>query len=142
MKHLTAGSLGIVATIVTLSLSASDAGARPKPVVLRTTAMVPDPNGHLLCIVRADSAVQIDVETRIVGTGGQNLLEFGSTLVVSPIGTDDHRYHVEQDAGTTSDDARYCEVSVDRARKNDLRIAVTIESRDAAGTLLESSQMP
>src|SRR5262249_31268245 len=113
--------VGILATAGALSLCATDADARPRAIVVRTASVVPDPNGHLLCIVRADSAVEIDVATRIMGATGQNLLEFGSTLIVSPIGTDDHRYHVEQDTGTTSDDARWCEVSVDRARKNDLR---------------------
>jgi hypothetical protein len=110
--------------------------------MVRTVAIVPDPNGHLLCLVRADSAQRIDVLSRIVGPQGTNMVEYGSTFVVSPIGTEDGRYHVEQDAGTTTDERCFCEVSVSGARRNDLKIGVTLESRDATGALLQMTHVP
>ena len=99
-------------------------------------------NGHLLCLVRADSAQRIDVLSRIVGPQGtEGMVECGSTFVVSPIGTEDGRYHVEQDAGTTTDERCFCEVSVSGARRNDLKIGVTLESRDATGALLQMTHV-
>jgi hypothetical protein len=123
-------------------LPAVGSEARPKPLMFRTAAIVPDPNGHFMCLVRADSASQIDVEARIVGPTGANMVEYGSTFVVSPIGSDDHRYHVEQDAGSTTDETCFCEVSVRGARRSDLRIDVTLESRDATGALVQTTQVP
>lgn len=124
-----------------LALS-SAASAHPPPAIVRTPAIVPDPSGYLLCVVRADSAVQIDVVTKILTVDRVNVTEFGSTFIASPIGTEDGRYHVEQDFGSMNDDARSCEVTVGGARKRDLNITVVLESRDASGAVIDSVQAP
>ena len=124
------------------AIVARSADARPRPQVFRTAAVAPDPNGHVMCLVRADSLTQIDVEARIVGPTGSNLVEYGSTFVLSPIGSEDGRYHVEQDAGSTTDQTCVCEVSVGGGRRNDLKVTVTLESRDVNGALLQTTQVP
>jgi hypothetical protein len=137
----------LAAVIVTLLVMAAlatsvPAHAAPRPIVKATPQLKPDPDGFLLCVVRADSAVKIEVTTRLLTASGGDVTEFGSAFVASPEATGDRRYHVEHDFGTTNDAARLCVVSVRGARKHDLRITVTLESRDASGALLETAGAP
>jgi len=114
----------------------SAAHAAPQAVTIRTASLTPDPAGYLYCSVRADSATSVDVTTRIIAVDGSDVTEFGSSFVASPSISDDRRYHIDNDMGSMHDDARYCEVTIRRARKRDLHVAVTFESRDANGTVL------
>ena len=118
----------------------SAAHAAPQTVTVRTAALTPDPAGYLFCSVRADSATSVDVTTRIIAVDGTDVTEFGSSFVASPSVSDDGRYHIDNDMGSMRDDARYCEVTIRRARKRDLHVAVTLESRDANDTVLETVQ--
>ena len=122
--------------------SAWQAHAAPPPIVKTTPALVPATDGYLYCVVRADAVSRMDVVTRIVSASDGDVTEFGSSFVASPEATGDGRYHVEHDFGSMNDDARRCEVSVRGARKNDLQLTVTLESRDASGSVVESVQAP
>ena len=118
------------------------AHAAPPPIVKTTPALVPATDGYLYCGVRADAVSRMDVVTRILAASDANVTEFGSSFVASPEATGDGRYHVENDFGSMNDDARRCEVSVRGAKKNDLGITVTLESRDASGNVIESVDAP
>jgi hypothetical protein len=116
------------------------AHAAPPPIVKRSPALVPAGDGYLYCVVRADGVSRMDVVTRLLAASGADVTEFGTSFVASPEAMGDGRYHVEHDFGSMHDDARRCEVSVRGAKKNDLRMTVTLESRDASGSVLESAQ--
>jgi hypothetical protein len=127
-----------VATAMMLAMgTAAHAG---RTMTIRTAGLTPDPAGYLYCTVRADSSVSVDVTTRIRSASGADVSEFGSCFVASPAITDDGRFHIEADAGSMRDDARYCEVTVRGARRHDFHVTVTLESRDANGVVLASVQ--
>ena len=94
---------------------------------LTTQSLVPDPKGYLSCKVTAKSATPIGIVAVIRSKSGANVTEFGTSFRVSPVASGDGLYYAEETAGSLSNRARYCEVTVTGAERDDVDVTLSRE---------------
>jgi hypothetical protein len=92
---------------------------------LKTRSMVPDPDGYVYCEVVASSKTPIGIIATILSDDGTNMTEFGYGGRWSPKATADGRYYAEETAGSMTDTALFCEVTVVGAHRKDVHVSLT-----------------
>ena len=102
-------------------------------VTVITPSLVPDPKGYLQCDVNATSTTPIAIVAVIKTKGGADVTDFGNGFRASPAATGG-LYYAEETAGSLSNRARYCEVTVTGAQSDDVHVTLKACTTAADGS--------
>lgn len=93
-------------------------------VTLRSPSVVGDPKGHIECRANATSTTPIGIVAVIMSSSGTNVTDYGTGFRASPAATGDGLYYADQTAGSLSNRARYCQVTVTGAELADVHLSL------------------
>jgi hypothetical protein len=121
----------VVCATIGLAMSMAQSAHAASSVILRTPSMVPNPKGHLECTASATSTTPIGIVAVIMSSSRTNVTDYGTGFRASPAATGDGLYHADETAGSFSNRARYCKVTVMGANLADVQ--VSLKACDANG---------
>jgi len=90
-------------------------------VTVITPSLLPPRDGYLQCDVNATSPTPIGIVAVIKTRSGADVTDFSNGFRASPAATGGS-YYAEQSAGSISNKARYCEVTVTGAQSDEVHV--------------------
>jgi hypothetical protein len=124
----------VVCATVGLAMSMEQSAHAGSSVILRTPSVVPDPKGHLDCTASATSTTPIGMVAVIMSSSRRNVTDYGTGFRASPAATGDGLYHADETAGSFSNRARYCKVTVMGAKLADVHVSLKACDRNGECT--------
>lgn len=114
----------VACATIGLAMSMEQSAHAASSVILRTPSVVPDPKGHLDCTASATSTTPIGMVAVVMSSSRTNVTDYGTGFRASPAATGDGLYHADETAGSFSNRARYCKVTVMGANLADVHVSL------------------